>query len=93
MQDVKNVTLKLANKLFVGQNYPIKEEYKQDLQTFFRSDIESVDFSQKQNAANTINTWCKEKTNNRIDNIINAGKKQSHVLYSHIRIYCANLRR
>lgn len=89
LQNVENVTLKLANKMFINQNYEVKEEYTQDLQTFYRSDIQLVDFSQNQKAANTINTWCKEKTNNRIDRIINAGKEQSHVLYSHIRIYCA----
>lgn len=75
LQDVENVTLKLANKLFIGKNFPVKSQYKQDLQTYYRSDIQSVDFSQQEQAANTINTWCKEKTNNRIDNVVQAGKK------------------
>ncbi|XP_011643107.1 alaserpin-like isoform X1 [Pogonomyrmex barbatus] len=70
LNDVKNVTLKLANKLFVGKDFPVKSEYKQDLQTYYHSDIQTVDFTKKEEAAGTINTWCKEKTNNRIDNII-----------------------
>jgi len=74
LQNVENVTLKLANKLFIGKNFLVKPEYKQDLQTYYHSDIQSVDFSQNQVAANIINTWCKEKTNNRIDSIINDGK-------------------
>jgi len=76
LQNVENVTLKLANKLFIGKNFLIKPQYKQDLQTYYRSDIQPVDFSQQVQAADTINTWCKEKTNNRIDNIIQAGKEQ-----------------
>ncbi|XP_025269799.1 serpin B6 isoform X4 [Camponotus floridanus] len=73
LNNVSNVTLKLANKLFIGKNFLIKPQYKQDLQTYYRSDIQPVDFSQKAQAADTINTWCQEKTNNRINNIIQAG--------------------
>lgn len=75
LQNVENVTLKLGNKLFIGKDFPVKSQYKQDLQTYYRSDIQSVDFNQGEQAANTINTWCKEKTNNRIDSIVQAGKK------------------
>ncbi|XP_012539062.1 serine protease inhibitor 3/4 isoform X4 [Monomorium pharaonis] len=72
LNNVENVTLKLANKLFLNQGFPVKPEYKQDLQTYYRSDIESVNFSEQQKAVDTINTWCKDNTNNRIDNIISA---------------------
>ncbi|XP_032688636.1 antichymotrypsin-2-like isoform X2 [Odontomachus brunneus] len=70
LNDVDNVTLKLANKIFIGQHFPVKPEYKNALQTYFYSDIQSVDFTQNQQAATTINNWCKEKTNNRINNIV-----------------------
>ncbi|XP_011149751.1 antichymotrypsin-2 isoform X2 [Harpegnathos saltator] len=72
LNDVENVTLKLANKIFIASNFLIKPEYKNSLQTYFYSDIQSVDFKQNQQAANTINDWSKEKTNNRIDNIVKA---------------------
>ncbi|XP_029176017.1 serine protease inhibitor 3/4-like isoform X5 [Nylanderia fulva] len=72
LNNVENVTLKLANKMFIGKDFPVKPQYKQDLQTYYRSDIESVDFSQSAKAADTINTWSREKTNNRIDNIVQA---------------------
>ncbi|XP_071650783.1 antitrypsin-like [Temnothorax longispinosus] len=70
LNNVENVTLKLANKIFIGKSLPVKPEYKQDLETYYRSDIQSVDFAKGDEAANTVNTWCKEKTNNRIDSII-----------------------
>ncbi|XP_018056884.1 PREDICTED: serine protease inhibitor 3/4-like isoform X4 [Atta colombica] len=73
LNNVENVTLKLANKMFIGKDFPIKPEYKQDLETYYKSGIQSVDFSKSQEAANTINTWCKEQTNDRIKNIINEG--------------------
>ncbi|XP_072747876.1 serine protease inhibitor 3/4 isoform X4 [Anoplolepis gracilipes] len=73
LNNVENVTLKLANKLFIGEGFPVKSQYKQDLQTYYYSDIASVDFSQNVNAANIINTWCKEKTNNRIESIVEPG--------------------
>ncbi|XP_070523830.1 serine protease inhibitor 3/4 isoform X6 [Cardiocondyla obscurior] len=71
LNNVENVTLKLANKLYIGKDFPVKSEYKQDLETYYRSDIQSVDFSKKEEAANVVNTWCKEKTNDRIKSIIN----------------------
>ncbi|XP_014476095.1 PREDICTED: serine protease inhibitor 3/4-like isoform X3 [Dinoponera quadriceps] len=70
LNNVENVTLKLANKLFIANNFEVKPEYKNDIQTHFYSDIQPVDFTQNQQAADTINNWCKEKTENRIDSII-----------------------
>ncbi|XP_011861417.1 PREDICTED: antichymotrypsin-2-like isoform X3 [Vollenhovia emeryi] len=72
LNNVQNVTLKLANKMFINENFPVKPEYKQELQTYYHSDIQSVDFAKSDAAANTVNTWCKENTNNRIDSIITA---------------------
>lgn len=59
--------------MFIGRRFPVKPEYKNALQTYFHSDIQSVDFAQNQQAANIINDWCKEKTNNRIDKVIKPG--------------------
>ncbi|XP_077255908.1 serine protease inhibitor 3/4-like [Temnothorax americanus] len=70
LNNVENVTLKLANKIFIDKSFPVKPEYKQDLKTYYRSDIQSVDFAKGDEVANIVNTWCKEKTNNRIDSII-----------------------
>ncbi|XP_011704357.1 PREDICTED: alaserpin-like isoform X3 [Wasmannia auropunctata] len=70
LNNVENVTLKLANKLFLGKDFPVKPEYKQDLITHYHSDIQSVDFAKSEEAANTINIWCKDNTNNRIDKIV-----------------------
>ncbi|XP_018376415.1 PREDICTED: serine protease inhibitor 3/4-like isoform X3 [Trachymyrmex cornetzi] len=73
LNNVENVTLKIANKMFIGKDFPIKPEYQQNLETYYKSGTQSVDFSKSQEAANTINTWCKEQTNNHIESIINEG--------------------
>ncbi|KAH0945079.1 hypothetical protein HN011_004170 [Eciton burchellii] len=72
LNNVNNVTLKLANKIFIAENFEVKPEYKRDLQTHFYSDIELVNYSKSQETADIINNWCKEKTNNRIDGIVRA---------------------
>ncbi|KYN05708.1 PREDICTED: antitrypsin-like isoform X5 [Cyphomyrmex costatus] len=73
LNNVENVTLKLANKMFIGESFPVKPEYKQDLKTYFHSDIQSVNFNDSQEAVNVINNWCKEKTNDRIKDILSEG--------------------
>ncbi|XP_018301963.1 antichymotrypsin-2 isoform X5 [Mycetomoellerius zeteki] len=78
LNNVENVTLKLGNKMFIGKDFPVRPEYKQDLETYYKSDIQSVDFNESQEAANIINTWCKEQTNDRIKNIINEGDVDSN---------------
>ncbi|XP_011347536.1 serine protease inhibitor 3/4 isoform X4 [Ooceraea biroi] len=70
LNNVENVTLKLANKMFIAENFAVKPEYKQNLQTYYHSDIDSVNFGEPQKAADTINAWCKEKTNDRIDGVV-----------------------
>lgn len=40
---------------------------------FFFADVESVDFSRSQEAANIINTWCANATKNHIKNIVAPG--------------------
>ncbi|XP_024881051.1 serine protease inhibitor 3/4-like [Temnothorax curvispinosus] len=70
LNNVENVTLKLANKIFIDKSFPVKPGYKQNLKTYYRSSIQSVDFAKGDEVANIVNTWCKEKTNNRIDSII-----------------------
>lgn len=59
--------------MFIAATFGVKPEYKNQLQSYFLSDIQSVDFLQNQQAANIINNWCKEKTNDRIDSIVEPG--------------------
>ncbi|XP_058125675.1 antichymotrypsin-2-like isoform X3 [Anopheles coustani] len=63
-------TVNVANKIYVMQNYGIKSAFNAIATNSFRSEAESVDFSQSEAAAKTINGWVESKTNNKIKDLI-----------------------
>ena len=65
----KDVTLDIANAIFVNQNDNLKEPFQQDMQTYYDAKAEALDFSSPQ-TLNHINGWCKEKTNGMIPSIL-----------------------
>ncbi|XP_034935198.1 uncharacterized protein [Chelonus insularis] len=70
LNDVKKVQLKLAQKIYTDNDFEVKPEFKELTETYFRSTSESVDFGKPQEASQTINAWCEEKTNNRIKDVV-----------------------
>lgn len=65
----KDVTLDIANAIFVNQNYSLKAQFQQDMQTYYDAQAEALDFSSPQ-TLNHINGWCNEKTNGMIPEIL-----------------------
>ena len=65
----KDVTLDIANAIFVNQEYNLKEPFQQDMQTYYDAKAEALDFSSPQ-TLNHINGWCNEKTNGMIPSIL-----------------------
>ena len=65
----KDVTLDIANAIFVNQNYSLKAQFQQDMQTYYDAKAEALDFSSPQ-TLNHINGWCNEKTNGMIPSIL-----------------------
>ena len=59
-----------ANKIYVKENLPIKAEFKQIATTDYQAEVENIDFSQKTEAANTINQWVEKQTKNKIRNLM-----------------------
>ncbi|XP_053596778.1 leukocyte elastase inhibitor isoform X1 [Microplitis demolitor] len=72
LNNVKGAELKLANKIFAPTDYELKPEFKELTKTFFRSEIQNVDFKKSEEAAKTINDWCASKTNNHITELFKA---------------------
>jgi serpin B len=62
--------LHTANKIYVKDGYPLKEDFKNKASTVFQSGIENIEFTQKVDAANAINSWVGKQTNNKIQNLI-----------------------
>ncbi|XP_078044374.1 serine protease inhibitor 3/4 isoform X4 [Augochlora pura] len=73
LNSVTENTLSLANKAFVNNKFSLKPTYQALTENYFKSKTELVDFAQSSQAANTINSWVSEKTNNRIKDIITSG--------------------
>lgn len=66
----KGVQLNVANKIYVKNSYKLKESFKNVAVENYFSDIESVNFGDSINAANSINQWIESKTNDKIHNLI-----------------------
>jgi serpin B len=65
----KNVTLDIANAIFVNQNYTLKQQFQQDMQHYYDAKAETIDFSSPQTLEH-INGWCNDKTKGMIPKIL-----------------------
>ncbi|KAL1506576.1 hypothetical protein ABEB36_005910 [Hypothenemus hampei] len=78
-------TIKIATALFVQQDYPIRAAYKFFAELFYRSSIENVDFRKNSSLAQEyINKWVSEKTQGKINTIID------HPLPTETRVVISN---
>ncbi|CAH1236757.1 unnamed protein product [Diabrotica balteata] len=70
LNSVEDVTLLMANKVYVKNEYELKDEFKDKVVNNFFSEVQNIDFSQSAAAAKTINTWVEEKTKDKIKDLI-----------------------
>jgi len=67
-----SVALNVANKIYSKNGFLLQKEFTDNLAKYYGSEAQSVDFSQNTEAANTINTWVANKTNDKIKNFLDA---------------------
>jgi len=65
-------SLQVANALWVKDGYEIKQDYLDAAKTHYSSTVDNVDFV-TDDGINKINSWVKEKTNDKIENILAPG--------------------
>ena len=65
----RQVTLKIANAIYTNKGYNLKKEFKECMDEYYEADIRSLDFS-KTESINAINNWAKDKTNGKIQKVI-----------------------
>lgn len=65
-------TFSLANEIFVQLGCQLNQQYKKTLVNHFMSGIEQVNFADATKSANTINNFVANKTNNKIQDLIEA---------------------
>lgn len=70
-------TLKVATALFIEQSFRLKEEYVDVAKRYLNAQLQSLDFKSSfestESSRKKINSWVLEKTNNKIDNILQPG--------------------
>lgn len=68
----QNLLLSMANRIYSKKDFQIIERYKINLVTYFQSEIQSLDFNKTVESAAIMNDWISNKTNNRIQNVIDS---------------------
>jgi serpin B len=71
MQRMANSSgMKIANKIYVQENYEVKASFNEIASKKFSSEAETLDFTNTRESAYKINKWVEDKTNNKIKNLI-----------------------
>lgn len=65
-----NRSLKIANKMYIMENYSVKSTFHDIAKKSFYSEAESLNFQDNAAAAKKINTWVEQKTNDKIKDLI-----------------------
>ncbi|XP_067005467.2 serpin B6 isoform X2 [Anabrus simplex] len=69
----ENVTLDIANRIYIDSTFVISEGYKRIAEGPFLSDIISTDFTNNPDESRiSINQWVEEKTNDRIKDLLSS---------------------
>ena len=68
-----NVQLNIANAIFLNKMYTLKQQFQEDMQTYYDAKAEALDFSSPQTLG-TINGWCNDKTKGMIPKILDEVK-------------------
>jgi serpin B len=69
----RSITLRVANRLFVQQDYPLLPTFLQLTRDRFQAPAQPVDFFASEIARKTINDWVEQQTEQRIPELIPAG--------------------
>ncbi|XP_074031214.1 leukocyte elastase inhibitor isoform X7 [Leptinotarsa decemlineata] len=77
LNNIAEVTLHMANKVFLKENYKLQEAFQSIVTSHFLSEVDLVNFAENIKAAKTINSWVEQKTNNKIKDLIDSGDLDS----------------
>lgn len=69
--------LKIANSLWVAPKFAIRPDFRKTIETEFHASIQSLDFSASQEAANTINQWIANHTDQKITELFSPNDLQN----------------
>lgn len=76
-----DVEIALAHAIWYLPGYDIYNSFLSTCRYYFDSEVSELDFAgDPQGAADTINQWCADNTNDRIDHVVNASEMPPKVL-------------
>ena len=59
-----SLSLNIANRLYADDEFDLDNEYKKNLEKYYQSKLELIDFNQAEQSAQHINKWISNQTNN-----------------------------
>ena len=65
----EDVIMQVANSIWIRENFPVEQEFIDLNSTYFNAEVTELDFSLPE-AVGIINSWVNEKTNGKIEEII-----------------------
>lgn len=86
LNDTDDIKLNVANSIWVRDGFNFNQNFSQILKDYFQAEIASLNFEDK-SAADIINNWVKNKTQNKITQIINPPINSDVVMYLINAIY------
>ena len=63
-------SLSTANALWIKQDYQLLQSYLDIIQNYYMGEANKLDFSNPSEAADTINTWVEQQTNDKIKDLV-----------------------
>jgi serpin B len=72
--------ISIANSIWYRNNFSVKKHFPEIGKEYFDAEVRALNFNNPK-AANTINNWCAEKTNNRIKNLIGSTIPDDVMMY------------
>ncbi|XP_014205333.1 antichymotrypsin-2 isoform X3 [Copidosoma floridanum] len=73
INNVKNVTLEMANKMYVAKSLKVKPSFNALATDSFRSEAADLDISNPSAAVKEVNNWVDQKTHHKIEKILEDG--------------------
>lgn len=68
----KGITINIANSVWTDDDISLMDQYSKTVELYYQSEVRQTDFAQSASAAETINGWVADQTENKIDHIIDA---------------------
>ncbi|KRX19553.1 Serpin B9, partial [Trichinella nelsoni] len=73
-----DASLKLANRLYANDHYPILPSFLEDVKKYLSSDLISLNFADTEAARLQINNWVSNQTNHKINDLLQSGTVEAN---------------